>query len=124
MGYPVDTLGVGKPGGPSDEPTIRPSSRSWWWDRWGLSIGGTSYRRGVTVHAPSAMTIDLNRPCVAYDAQVGVDDLVAQGLVRDDRLVKVLGGGELSVALQVTAHAFSASAESKIAAAGGTTTRL
>jgi large subunit ribosomal protein L15 len=55
---------------------------------------------------------------------IGVDDLVAKGLVRDDRLVKVLGGGELSVALQVTAHAFSASAQSKIAAAGGTATTL
>ena len=55
---------------------------------------------------------------------IGVDDLVAKGLVRDDRLVKVLGGGELQVALQVTAHAFSASARDKIAAAGGTTTEL
>jgi len=55
---------------------------------------------------------------------VGVDDLVAKGLVRDDRLVKVLGGGELSVAVQVTAHAFSASAKDKIAAAGGSTTEL
>jgi len=55
---------------------------------------------------------------------IGVDDLVAQGLVRDDRLVKVLGGGDLSVALQVTAHAFSASAREKITAAGGTATAL
>jgi large subunit ribosomal protein L15 len=55
---------------------------------------------------------------------IGVDDLVAKGLVRDDRLVKVLGGGELSVALQVSAHAFSASARDKIAAAGGTATEL
>jgi large subunit ribosomal protein L15 len=55
---------------------------------------------------------------------IGVDDLVAKGLVRDDRLVKVLGGGELSVALQVTVHAFSASAQSKIVAAGGTATEL
>jgi large subunit ribosomal protein L15 len=55
---------------------------------------------------------------------VGVDDLVAKGLVRDDRLVKVLGGGDLSVALQVTAHAFSASAKEKISAAGGSATEL
>lgn len=55
---------------------------------------------------------------------IGVDDLVAKGLVRDDRLVKVLGGGDLSVALQVTAHAFSASAKEKISAAGGTTSTL
>ena len=50
---------------------------------------------------------------------VGVDDLVAKGAVRDGSLVKVLGQGDVSVALQVTAHAFSASAKEKISAAGG-----
>ena len=56
---------------------------------------------------------------------VGVDELVAAGAVRDNCLVKVLGGGgELSVALQLTTHAFSASAKHKIAAAGGTATVL
>ena len=55
---------------------------------------------------------------------VGVEDLVAKGLVRDNNLVKVLGGGDLSVALQVTAHAFSGSAKEKIVAAGGTVTEL
>src|SRR5688572_11945690 len=49
---------------------------------------------------------------------VGVDELVGKGLVRDNSLVKVLGGGEIGVALQVTAHAFSSSAKEKIAAAG------
>jgi large subunit ribosomal protein L15 len=55
---------------------------------------------------------------------VGVDDLVAKGLVRDGHPVKVLGEGDLSVALQVTAHAFSASAREKITAAGGSVTEL
>src|SRR5690348_1258615 len=55
---------------------------------------------------------------------VGVEELVAKGLVRDNRLVKVLGGGDLSVALQVSAHAFSGSAKEKITAAGGTVTQL
>ena len=55
---------------------------------------------------------------------VGVEELVAEGLVRDNNLVKVLGGGDLSVALQVTAHAFSGSAKEKITAAGGTVTEL
>jgi large subunit ribosomal protein L15 len=50
--------------------------------------------------------------------------LVAKGAVRGNAPVKVLGGGEATVALQVSAHAFSASAEEKIAAAGGTTTQL
>ena len=46
-------------------------------------------------------------------------DLVAKGAVRKNTLVKVLGGGELSVKLNVTANAFSASAQAKIEAAGG-----
>jgi len=55
---------------------------------------------------------------------VGVEELVAKGLVRDNSLVKVLGGGDLAVKLEVTAHAFSASAKDKIAAAGGSATEL
>jgi large subunit ribosomal protein L15 len=55
---------------------------------------------------------------------IGVDDLVEAGLVRDNALVKVLGEGDLTVALTITAHKFSASAEQKIAAAGGSTTTL
>ena len=55
---------------------------------------------------------------------ISVDDLVEAGAVRDDRLVKVLGDGDLTVAVQVTAHRFSASAKDKIAAAGGSTTEL
>ena len=52
------------------------------------------------------------------------DSLVSKGAVRDKCLVKILGGGEVSVALNVTAHAFSASAKDKIAAAGGSVTEL
>jgi large subunit ribosomal protein L15 len=55
---------------------------------------------------------------------VGVEDLVAKGAVRPGHPVKVLGSGEVSSALQVSAHAFSASAKDKIAAAGGSTTEL
>ncbi len=51
-------------------------------------------------------------------------DLASLGAVRDNAPVKVLGGGEIDVALNVTAHAFSASARDKITAAGGTTTEL
>jgi large subunit ribosomal protein L15 len=56
--------------------------------------------------------------------EVGVAELVAKGAVRDGELVKVLGNGELTVALKVSAHAFSASAKSKIEAAGGSVTVL
>jgi large subunit ribosomal protein L15 len=44
--------------------------------------------------------------------------------VRKNSLVKVLGQGEISVALQVTVDAVSGSAKEKIAAAGGTVTEL
>ena len=53
---------------------------------------------------------------------VGVEDLVAAGAVRAGHPVKILGNGDISVALQVTADAFSASAKEKIAAAGGSIT--
>jgi large subunit ribosomal protein L15 len=55
---------------------------------------------------------------------VGVEDLVAKGAVRDGQPVKVLGSGDISVAVQVSAHAFSSSARDKIAAAGGSTTQI
>jgi large subunit ribosomal protein L15 len=57
--------------------------------------------------------------------QVGPTELVEVGAVRKGQPVKVLGTGDLSgVALQVSAHAFSASAKEKIAAAGGSVTEL
>ena len=52
------------------------------------------------------------------------ENLVARGAARKGELVKVLGTGELSVALRVTAHAFSAKAVEKIERAGGTVTEL
>src|SRR4026208_253741 len=55
---------------------------------------------------------------------VTVEDLVAKGAVRDGELVKVLGTGEITVAVTVTAHKFSATAKYKIEAAGGSATVL
>jgi large subunit ribosomal protein L15 len=55
---------------------------------------------------------------------VTAQDLVAKGAVRKGEVVKVLGNGDLTVALQVTVHAFSATAKEKIVAAGGTVTEL
>jgi large subunit ribosomal protein L15 len=55
---------------------------------------------------------------------IGVDDLVAKGAVRGGQPVKVLGSGDISVPVQVSAHAFSTSARDKIAAAGGSTTEV
>ena len=56
---------------------------------------------------------------------VGVEELVAAGLVRKGQLVKVLGNGDLDgVKVDVTANAFSGSASAKITAAGGSVTTL
>ena len=52
------------------------------------------------------------------------DGLAAKGAVRPGEPVKILGTGEVTAALRVTAHAFSASARDKITAAGGTVTTL
>ena len=53
---------------------------------------------------------------------VGIEELVAKGAVRDGHPVKVLGQGDISVKVDVTVQAFSASAKEKIEAAGGTAT--
>ena len=51
-----------------------------------------------------------------------VETFIAAGLTHKGELVKVLGNGELTAALEVTAHAFSKSAIAKIEAAGGKAT--
>src|SRR5688572_9562469 len=56
--------------------------------------------------------------------EVTVEDLVAKGAVRKGELVKVLGSGELTVALRVGAHKLSASALDMSAAAGGAANQL
>ena len=53
---------------------------------------------------------------------VTVADLVDKGAVRKGLPVKVLGQGDISVAVQISANAFSTSAKEKIEAAGGTAT--
>ena len=56
---------------------------------------------------------------------VGIDELISAGLANKGELVKILGGGELEgVKLDVTAHAFTGSAQEKITAAGGSATKL
>jgi large subunit ribosomal protein L15 len=59
----------------------------------------------------------------AFDAgsEVTPDALRSQGLVAKRGLVKVLGRGDLTKALTVRAHGFSAAAVRAIEAAGGTT---
>ncbi len=54
--------------------------------------------------------------------EVNPDVLVARGLARKKDLVKVLGRGQITTALNVSAHGFSASAKAAIEGAGGTVT--
>ncbi|MFI6320808.1 50S ribosomal protein L15 [Nonomuraea sp. NPDC050556] len=56
--------------------------------------------------------------------EVTVEALVARGAARKNQPVKILGTGDISVAVNVKAHAFSGSAKEKIAAAGGSVTEL
>jgi len=58
-------------------------------------------------------------------SDIGPEELRAAGLVhKRDKLIKILGQGEISRAVNVSAHAFSESARSKIEAAGGSVTVL
>ncbi|CAM5659471.1 50S ribosomal protein L15 [Streptomyces badius] len=70
--------------------------------------------------------VNLDKLATLYPegGEVTVADLVAKGAVRNNHLVKVLGQGEISVALQVSVDAVSGSAKEKITAAGGTVTEL
>jgi large subunit ribosomal protein L15 len=55
---------------------------------------------------------------------ITIADLVEAGAVRKGELVKVLGQGDISVAVNVTADKFSDSAKAKITAAGGTVNQI
>jgi large subunit ribosomal protein L15 len=70
--------------------------------------------------------VNLDKLSELYPAggDVTVESLVANGAVRKNQPVKVLGTGDITVAVNVSADAFSASAVEKIVAAGGTTTEL
>ena len=57
-------------------------------------------------------------------AEISLEDIYARGLAKNGCPVKVLGEGELSVALSVEAHKFSASAAEKLQKAGGSARAL
>lgn len=60
----------------------------------------------------------------AGSTEITIDTLIVSGLAKSGDLVKVLGNGELTAKLDVTAHAFSKSAVEKIEAAGGKATKI
>ena len=55
---------------------------------------------------------------------IGIEDLKNAGYVSNNQRVKILGNGSLTAKLEVTAHAFSKSAETAITAVGGTIAKL
>ena len=70
------------------------------------------------------VNLDLISSLYPEGGQISVEDLASKGAVRSGKPVKVLGTGDVSVSLDITAHAFSAAAKDKIAAAGGSTSTL
>ncbi len=70
--------------------------------------------------------VNLGRLADLYPegGEVTPEDLAAKGAVRSGRPVKILGTGDISVTVQVKAHAFSGSAKEKITGAGGTVEEL
>ena len=56
--------------------------------------------------------------------EISVDTMIDSGLVQKNKLVKILGEGELTAKLNVKAHAFSKSAIKAIEALGGTAEKI
>ncbi len=55
---------------------------------------------------------------------IGLEEMKAAGLLKRGQMVKVLAKGKLTAKVDVTAHAFSASAEAAIQEVGGTVSKL
>lgn len=68
------------------------------------------------------VNLDKLQELYPQGGQVTVDDLVAKRVVRKNQPVKILGQGEVTVALDIVADKWSGSAEEKIKAAGGSVT--
>ena len=95
--------------------------------RVGKQRGSTS-KDAMPIGPFRTSTVPVNvRDLERFEAgdDVTPESLVAAGVIKNTRTdVKILGEGELTKALTVTAHAFSASARQKVEAAGGTVVAL
>ena len=69
--------------------------------------------KAVNVSALQALSEVLSK------SEISIEDMIGAGLATKNELIKVLGNGEITSALTVSANAFSASAIAKIEAAGG-----
>lgn len=77
----------------------------------------------VEYKAINLSTLQLLAEANSY-AKIGLDELISAGFISSSQLVKILGNGSLSLNIEVSAHAFSKSAEAAIQAAGGTVVKL
>ena len=90
---------------------------------------GSTSKDAMPVGPHRTATVPVNLAALeqrfAAGDDVTLEALVDRGLIKNTRIdVKILGQGDLTKKLTVTAHAFSASAREKIEAAGGTATAL
>lgn len=76
-------------------------------------------KRGFTNIFKTKFQIVNVSDLVGFEGEVTPETLADKGMVRSGQPVKVLGNGDVSAALNVRAHKFSASARAKIQAAGG-----
>ena len=86
-------------------------------------------KRGFNNNQFAAKVLEINISALeakyAAGETVNLETLREKGLAKGRfDVVKILGNGELTKALTVSAHRFSASAEKKILAAGGSVERL
>src|SRR5256714_15285385 len=95
--------------------------------RLGKQRGGSADALPVGPHRTSTAPVNVAALEERYDAgaEVTPESLVEKGVLKNTRTdVKILGNGELTKKLSVTAHAVSATAREKIEAAGGSITLL
>ena len=81
----------------------------------------------VGPHRTATVPVNLRDLERVFDdgAEATLEAMVEKGLIKNTRIdVKILGQGDLTKKLAVTAHAFSETAREKIEAAGGTATAL
>ena len=85
-------------------------------------------RRVPNINRVEYKAINIDTLQALADSQkldkIGIETLVAAGFISSKQLVKILGKGALTAKLEVSAHAFSKTAEAAIVAAGGTVVKL
>jgi len=74
--------------------------------------------KGVNLDTLQSLSEKLNKD------SINIEVLIENGVVGEKDLVKILGRGELSAKLNVTAHAFSAAAAEAIEKNGGSISKL